>query len=436
MVSSEKKLANAMGGKTARACDNCIRKRARWYCAADDVFLCQFCDALVHSANPLARGHERVRLKLASVKLSSMEILPPTWYQGFTKKSRSPRGKNSNKYGSHRIPNSNETRLSFNSIHLVPEIGSDELINAVNSDDQLPYQVPVSDPFSDVLCFSGDFNEMLVPIQADTITPSGTKHDESEVPFDMNSLNGLVLPSDLELAEFAADVESLLGKSLDEESFNIEALEMVDCRLNVDSERVKVEEDQLQWEAAEIEMMKEPFQLSFDYDSPVTWEEEDDEKVAENRMGMVVQKEDEKCVVGDDGNVNIVDDTVSKNSRKMLKLDYEGIIAAWDDQRSPWATGDRPELDPNDCWPDCMHSDDCGDIGIMMMMGKLTRLDGGREARVSRYREKRRTRLFSKKIRYEVRKLNAEKRPRMKGRFVKRASFAAATASGFPLLST
>lgn len=50
--------------------------------------------------------------------------------------------------------------------------------------------------------------------------------------------------------------------------------------------------------------------------------------------------------------------------------------------------------------------------------------DGGREARVSRYREKRRTRLFSKKIRYEVRKLNAEKRPRMKGRFVKRSNFA------------
>ena len=51
--------------------------------------------------------------------------------------------------------------------------------------------------------------------------------------------------------------------------------------------------------------------------------------------------------------------------------------------------------------------------------------DRGREARVTRYREKRRTRLFSKKIRYEVRKLNAEKRPRMKGRFVKRVSFAA-----------
>lgn len=37
-----------------------------------------------------------------------------------------------------------------------------------------------------------------------------------------------------------------------------------------------------------------------------------------------------------------------------------------------------------------------------------------REASVLRYKEKRQNRLFSKRIRYEVRKLNAEKRPRMK----------------------
>jgi hypothetical protein len=37
-----------------------------------------------------------------------------------------------------------------------------------------------------------------------------------------------------------------------------------------------------------------------------------------------------------------------------------------------------------------------------------------REARVLRYKEKRQTRLFSKKIRYQVRKLNADKRPRLK----------------------
>lgn len=31
--------------------------------------------------------------------------------------------------------------------------------------------------------------------------------------------------------------------------------------------------------------------------------------------------------------------------------------------------------------------------------------------------------FFSKKIRYEVRKLNAEQRPRMKGRFVKKTQW-------------
>ena len=39
---------------------------------------------------------------------------------------------------------------------------------------------------------------------------------------------------------------------------------------------------------------------------------------------------------------------------------------------------------------------------------------GLREASVLRYKEKRRTRLFSKKIRYQVRKVNADRRPRMK----------------------
>ncbi|XP_047313971.1 uncharacterized protein LOC124917624 [Impatiens glandulifera] len=44
-----------------------------------------------------------------------------------------------------------------------------------------------------------------------------------------------------------------------------------------------------------------------------------------------------------------------------------------------------------------------------------------REASMLRYKEKRQSRLFSKRIRYQVRKINAEKRPRIKGRFVKRS---------------
>ncbi|CAL9203482.1 zinc finger protein CONSTANS-LIKE 5-like [Musa acuminata AAA Group] len=48
-----------------------------------------------------------------------------------------------------------------------------------------------------------------------------------------------------------------------------------------------------------------------------------------------------------------------------------------------------------------------------------------REARVMRYREKRKNRRFEKTIRYASRKAYAETRPRIKGRFAKRASIEA-----------
>jgi hypothetical protein len=44
----------------------------------------------------------------------------------------------------------------------------------------------------------------------------------------------------------------------------------------------------------------------------------------------------------------------------------------------------------------------------------------GREARLMRYREKRKNRRFEKTIRYASRKAYAETRPRVKGRFAKR----------------
>lgn len=47
-----------------------------------------------------------------------------------------------------------------------------------------------------------------------------------------------------------------------------------------------------------------------------------------------------------------------------------------------------------------------------------------REARVLRYREKRKNRKFEKTIRYASRKAYAETRPRIKGRFAKRVDMA------------
>lgn len=64
-----------------------------------------------------------------------------------------------------------------------------------------------------------------------------------------------------------------------------------------------------------------------------------------------------------------------------------------------------------------------GNIGNIKVKTEEVILQGGeeewkqvrvREASVLRYKEKRQNRLFAKRIRYEVRKINAEKRPRMK----------------------
>ncbi|KAL9681299.1 hypothetical protein QQ045_013082 [Rhodiola kirilowii] len=94
-------------------------------------------------------------------------------------------------------------------------------------------------------------------------------------------------------------------------------------------------------------------------------------------------------------------------SSLILKLNYKEVLNAWSDRGSPF---DEPDMS--------------GPNAHAMMLAQIDLFgEGGgvREASVLRYKEKRRTRLFSKKIiRYQVRKVNADCRPRMKGRFVRR----------------
>lgn len=426
---STKKLANAVGGKTARACDSCIKKRARWYCAADDAFLCQACDSSVHSANPLARRHERVRLKTASVIKSSVHEAPnlesnfsPTWDKGFTKKARSTRRPAKGA--------SIHQKMLNNPFPIVPEVGADEISHEENEEDQLLYRVPIFDPLVAELCTSTTSNDHVETSDAAASQPKALlqacNNNGREV--DGNNSHGGFFPSEMDLAEFAADVESLLGKGFENESFAME--ELMDTKdSSLASGKVKIEDDQESSETAagrdyhvnsEIDILaREPFELSFNYDSPVKeevvtvnndWEDEEDSTAKKKK----------------------------KKKKKLLSLDYEAVITAWAGQ-SPWTSGCRPDFDPEE---ECMETTGETEVhhsysDLVGIGGNLLRGigDGDREARVSRYREKRRTRLFSKKIRYEVRKLNAEKRPRMKGRFVKRPAPFPAGPPAFPLLN-
>ncbi|EYU29978.1 hypothetical protein ABFS82_05G033000 [Erythranthe guttata] len=402
-MDSDRKLSDTIVGKSARACDSCIKKRARWYCAADDAFLCQSCDSSVHSANSLARRHERVLLKSASIHKIKSE--PSNWHQGFTRKARTPRHKKNGKAAAALFSNTNHP------LPLVPEINnsSEEKSNEEENEEQLLYRVPIFEPVSDFITHEANTSERNI------LAPPSS--------------------SGMDLDEFA---ECLLGKGMDDfhESFNnMEGLGFLDdCDDEnggrglssnelfwLSDESVKVEENHHQIEV-EFDMGRETFELNFDFDySPTRGEEQE-------------QEEEEIAAFN-----NFENFAMENYEKTLLKLDYGGVMSAWDKHKSPWTTGERPPEPISGChWPE--FSGACGTMGVNGETGKINENipaaatgDGGREARVSRYREKRRKRLFSKKIRYEVRKLNAEKRPRMKGRFVKRANL---EAPAFSLLNT
>ncbi|KAF8037657.1 hypothetical protein BT93_B0509 [Corymbia citriodora subsp. variegata] len=460
---TEKKAAKAFGAKTTRACDSCLRRRARWYCAADDAFLCQGCDSSVHSANQLARRHERVRLGTASSSSSRMigggtempsstptqfvdNSAAPTWHGGFTRKARTPRISKKILLRSQARNNQCEDdkvlklnlALDDNFIdhNLVPEISNDlggSPNEKYNEDDEEQFhcRVPVFDPFT---------SEVIRDEMADLM----------RVGDDVLQDGSFDLPSDMDLAEFAADMENLLSNDNEEgteEDFACDVKELavlLECK-----EEGQHEEDgvigvcfERRGDQGVVKMeglagggdldchMEIGIDATGGVDDDVDWDFDFNNDNHGQSLGIEEKEEEEKkmrMVMSGDVEEKA---TMEKRRKMLLTLNYEGVMAAWASQGSPWTTGNRPDFNPDEGWPNSdmvtashpskYHRPFAEAMGLRALIGGE---DGGREARVSRYREKRRTRMFSKKIRYQVRKLNAEKRPRMKGRFVKRMSF-------------
>ncbi|KAG2335149.1 hypothetical protein Bca52824_006329 [Brassica carinata] len=105
-----------------------------------------------------------------------------------------------------------------------------------------------------------------------------------------------------------------------------------------------------------------------------------------------------------------------------LKLDYEQVMEAWLDKGTLYVDGERPQTVPDlHASADVFSGGEARSLWTVPESETTERLwREHREASLLRYKEKRQSRLFTKRIRYQVRKLNAEQRPRVKGRFVKR----------------
>ncbi|EYU45446.1 hypothetical protein ABFS82_09G051900 [Erythranthe guttata] len=388
MSSDSSKVSNALGGKSARACDSCLVKRARWFCAADDAFLCQSCDASVHSANQLASRHDRVRLDKTSN--ASPPANAPAWQQGFTtRKARTPRhGKPTTKRLLHEYPPANQL------LPPVPEIDAheDPFAEEDNEGGQfLLYRVPVFDPFGQDFFNEEDANNMLPEHE-----------DDAEGCLDLN-LAELLGSCDEDL--FAADVDSLLIDEEDCSNINIGLFDHQD-----DQNKGIIINDEFVDGAKRMKVEDDVIAACNNYEAG--------EKTKSEEEDMSSRSESHN------------------NNNMFLRLNYEAVIAAWATKGCPWTNGTPPQFDNLDQFMDEWSggsSEWCGGrIGGNNNNNNNNNNDAEREARVLRYKEKRRTRLFSKKIRYQVRKLNAENRPRMKGRFVKRPTAFSASNNSLP----
>ncbi|WOK92878.1 hypothetical protein Cni_G01570 [Canna indica] len=176
------------GAKTARACDGCARRQARWYCVANDAFLCQSFDAAVHSANPVALCHRRLRLQGMTCGVGDAAV--PSWPK---RKARTPK-----QHRRHAKPRSRAWRATLT---VVPESSVDE----TEAEEQLLYCVPVFDQaVAEFRSPPSSSDEAKLAMEVPDCTPASTA-----------TVNAAYVPSEMELAEFVADIENLLGGGLE-----------------------------------------------------------------------------------------------------------------------------------------------------------------------------------------------------------------------------
>ncbi|KAH7422725.1 hypothetical protein KP509_12G022400 [Ceratopteris richardii] len=519
MFSKEVKTSMAIAGRGAHACDMCAKERARWYCAADEAYLCERCDGSVHSANPVAQRHERIKLgpnglldklkqfqhckgKRSDTSLGVTDSASKrsrndlrNWCNTSRKRSKTPR-KGPNYHSLfNRTPvikeepyhptivkeEKDDTDLllydlltvnnqlgdfsASTNIDVKPEpfspsstLTSGDLDEIKVEEADFSTEVPIYEPFLEELIASSheDIMETLMPSSPSLCNVSSSSRMSSSMKFESNGSDDAhckkaeleIESSDVDTEPFHVNyrMESSAGETIDSISINEESdidtfdvMELCSDICHVDENRMA---DDLKEEYPNIELWKSAYNLdayNLDPGDCSTIFDGNPFK-GKGEKHLIVKCEDMDSL--QDEEVKPLHHSTEEESFKLrplsLNLDYEDVISTWSDRGSLWTNGQRPQIVPDISHLDCgrlefgmIMTEKSGCVnGICAQAAQVPSLvaDDGREARVMRYKEKRRTRLFSKKIRYEVRKLNAERRPRMKGRFVKRAAIATVTA--------
>ncbi|KAG0555967.1 hypothetical protein KC19_11G016000 [Ceratodon purpureus] len=441
-VRSSVAIARAFAGRNARACHVCASKSAHWYCAADEAYLCTACDTQVHSANALSMRHERVRLTpngTPKKRSSQSNLVPESDAPAVSRK----RLRTSRPYSHHLRK---LTRLSNQLVESKDGDSDSDSSFAVKAELELNFDFLDADEF---LCSDGNQEVPSVsPVSSDVefFAPDLDEFQEGDHTATSDSFTAF-------LKGKAAHSENVV---IDSDQFLVPDAAFGDlCCFDTPTAAADTNIDLagdafffpgdipgldgLESFAAPEMDLSDDFALNFDIALPNNGLDafEGNGSVAPHVTGecRTEPAEPDQFMAGpfakffatktkDEAEEPMGAERIKREAREMLKccegeatqkvmpslqLDLKAVLTAWSDRGEPWMVDFKvPQM-----------NDDSNSSGSDST-GLVPDMDGDRDARVMRYKEKRRTRLFSKKIRYEVRKLNAERRPRMKGRFVKR----------------
>ncbi|CAK9193887.1 unnamed protein product [Sphagnum troendelagicum] len=436
MSSNVQTTAMAIAGRAARACDVCGIQRACWYCAADEAYLCGKCDTAVHVANILALRHDRVRL--ASHVLVTDQNLPQQDFpqaqdhQLLPSRKRSrrtrphphhlrnltARGQGEGRGPRYKIQKSIEdesgmVQVKIESISDFCRVSDLDFMR--NDDDEEAskkrFEEGGGGGAHEVPAFNTVQNRKsseISPGCAPGFSEAHSASADSFLPyFKGKAAQAYAQEDDLHSCDDDAD------QFLVPDCFDNCCLDSgVEIRCDVDGTISLVEDASAVKEEEENKAARQSSEISRGCTSS---ERAKKEEAQEMLLRCSLQ------ALSEEGQVRQV---------PCLRLDYEDVLNAWSDREAfCW-------MDPQGRADRLLNADDGSTaaaadgrrmeevIGVVPVPNVRAgdhsgEAAAGKQARVLRYKEKRRTRLFSKTIRYEVRKLNAERRPRIKGRFVK-----------------
>nr|WBW02120.1 constans [Fragaria x ananassa subsp. ananassa] len=348
----------AAANSWARVCDTCRSAPCTVYCRADSAYLCSGCDATIHAANRVASRHERVSVCEACERAPAAFLCKADAASLCTACDAD-------------IHSANPLARRHQRVPILPISGCQIMVGSTPAD--TTEDGFLSQEGDEEVMDEEDEDEAASWLLLNPVKNSNNHNSNNDNPNNNNNgfLFGVEVDEYLDLVEYnSSDQNQFSGTTATNDQHNYG----VPHKISYGGDSVVP----VQYGEGKVTQMQMQQKHNF------------------HQLGM--EYESSKAAYGYDGSIS---HTVSVSSMDV------GVVP------------DSTMSEMSVCHPRTPKGTiDLFNGPTIQMPTQLSPMD--REARVLRYREKKKTRKFEKTIRYASRKAYAETRPRIKGRFAKR----------------